>query len=116
MIGFGTSQKYFVYRHATDMRKGVWSLGGMVRNEMDGDPMDGAVYIFFSKSYQTVKLLTWDKDGFVVYMKRLEKGRFEAIGKLSEGQKQEISYQFLVMLLSGISLIGMKQRPRYKMA
>lgn len=97
------------------MRKGYDGLSGLVRNELGEDPMKGDVYIFFSGSRQSVKLLVWDRDGFVVYSKRLERGRFEQLDGMMEGKSYGISYQHLVMLLSGISLVGMRQRPRYEM-
>lgn len=115
MLGFGSHQRFFIYRQAIDMRKGVWSLCGLVRNDLHSNPLDGSVYVFFSKSYQTVKLLVWDRDGFVVYMKRLERGRFESLTKIEGDLKYSIGYQHLVMLLSGISLFGVKQKLRYNL-
>ena len=44
---------------------------------MDLPPLSGAVFIFFSKNRQQVKLLRWDTDGFTLYQKRLERGTFE---------------------------------------
>ena len=40
-------------------------------------PLTGSVFIFYGKNHQSVKLLRWDTDGFVLYQKRLEKGTFE---------------------------------------
>ena len=59
--------------------------------------------------------LVWDRDGFVVYMKRLERGRFESLSKIEGDLKYSIGYQHLVMLLSGISLVGVKQKLRYNL-
>ena len=115
MLGFGHHHRYFVYRGGVDMRKGYDGLSGLVRNELGEDPLKGDVYIFFNGSRQSVKLLVWDRDGFVVYSKRLERGRFEQLDGMMEGKSYGISYQHLVMLLSGISLVGMRQRPRYDM-
>jgi len=57
----------------------------------------------------------WDHDGYVIYGKRLERGTFEYMTKFAKEKKQGIAYQHLVMLLSGISLLGIRHRPRYKM-
>ncbi|MBK9152371.1 MAG: IS66 family insertion sequence element accessory protein TnpB [Saprospiraceae bacterium] len=46
MIGFGSHQRFYLYRSSVDMRKGLWSLGGIVRQELKADPMDGSVYVF----------------------------------------------------------------------
>ncbi|HMU03245.1 MAG TPA: IS66 family insertion sequence element accessory protein TnpB [Saprospiraceae bacterium] len=115
MLGFGSHQRYYIYKGSVDMRKGYYGLSGLVRNELGSDPMSGDVYVFFNTSRQTVKMLVWDRDGFVVYSKRLERGCYEQISSIIDGKTQHISYQHLVMLLSGISLIGLHQRPRYEM-
>lgn len=115
MLGFHANQRYYVYAGGVDMRKGVYSLCGLIRNELNEEPTNGSVFVFFSKSYQTVKLLVWDQDGYAVYGKWLSKGRFEEIVNKDKGLKQEIKYHHLVMLLSGISLLGIKKRPRYEM-
>lgn len=95
------------------MRKGYDGLAGIVRNELEADPVSGAVYVFFSKDHKSVKLLCWDKDGFAIYSKRLEKGYFEQMAAVIEGKSKEIAYEYLIMLLSGISLLGHKKKPRY---
>jgi hypothetical protein len=115
MIGFNSHQKFYIYAEKVDMRKGVYGLCGIVRNELAEEPTNGSVYIFFAKSLQTVKLLVWDNDGFVIYGKWLSKGRYEYIQSIMQGKKHPISYEHLVMILSGISLLGAKKRPRYKM-
>lgn len=115
MIGFNSHQRYFLYAGSTDMRKGYDGLSGLVRNELGENPMSGDVYVFFNRTRKLVKMLVWDHDGFAIYGKRLEKGRFEHITRLAAGKKYAIEYQHLVMLLSGISLLGIKQRPRYKL-
>lgn len=115
MIGFNSQQKYYLHVEPVDMRKGLHSLCGVVRNELESEPTDGNVYLFFSRSYQTVKMLVWDKDGFVVYGKWLARGRFEKNNSAIAEKKYELTYHYLIMLLSGVSLIGVKQRPRYKL-
>ena len=116
MLGFNGHQDFYIYRDPVDMRKGYDGLSGLVRNELGEDPTSGSVYVFFSRTRRLVKLLVWDHDGFVIYGKRLEKGRFEHLTRLTQGRKQAIEYQHLVMLLSGISLLGIRHRPRYVMA
>ncbi|MBK8634627.1 MAG: IS66 family insertion sequence element accessory protein TnpB [Saprospiraceae bacterium] len=55
-------------------------------------------------------MLCWDKDGFAVYSKRLERGVFENLQGVIQSPSQEIAYQHLVMLMSGISLVGFSWR------
>ncbi|MGL5730306.1 MAG: IS66 family insertion sequence element accessory protein TnpB, partial [Bacteroidales bacterium] len=59
------------------MRKGINGLYNVVKGEMELSPVSGDVFIFFSKTRKTVKLLKWDDDGFILYQKRLEDGSFE---------------------------------------
>jgi len=116
MLGFNGHQEYYIYKEPTDMRKGYDGLSGLVRNELGEEPTNGSVYVFFNRTRRMVKLLVWDKDGYVIYGKRLEKGSFEYLTKVTKGKKQAIEYRHLVMLLSGISLLGIHHRPRYRMA
>lgn len=115
MLGFNSTQKYYIYTLPTDLRKGYNGLSGIVRNEMDSNPMSGDVYVFFNRTRHLMKMLVWVYDGYVIYSKRLEKGTFEKISGKGDKTRYGIAYQHLVMLISGIALYGAKQRPRYKM-
>ena len=64
-------------QHPVDMRKGINGLYKLVHSEMKMSPLTGCVFIFYGKNHQSIKLLRWDTDGFVLYQKRLEKGTFE---------------------------------------
>jgi transposase len=52
------------YRGRTDMRKGVDSLCGMIRNELGKDPLSGELFVFFNRGHSLVKILMWDQDSF----------------------------------------------------
>ena len=99
------------------MRKGYNGLSGQVTNELHRTPTDGSVYVFFNIVRDKVKLFIWDIDGYVIYSKRLERGRFEDIVKGSEqSTSYTMQYKHLVMLHSGISLVGMHQKVRYDLS
>lgn len=89
------------------MSKDYDGLSGLVGNKLGADPLSGDVYIFFNLRRRTVKLLVWDRDGIVLYSKGLERGCYEQLSGIIEGKTQFIHYQHLIMLLSGISLIGL---------
>ncbi len=95
------------------MRKGIDGLCGLVRHMMEEDPLSGYVFIFINKPRDKIKLLVWDKDGYVLYQKRLERGRFEEISTQRDAIKNKITYDHLVMLISGISIRHLVQRKRY---
>ena len=63
-----------VYGSYVDLRKGVELLGGIVRT-MHMSPTDGSVYVFLNRSRTRMKLLHWERGGYVIYYKRLEQGR-----------------------------------------
>ena len=112
MLGFHSAQRFYICTAPIDMRKGIDGLCGVVRHMLEDDPLSGYVFIFFNKPRDKIKLLVWDKDGYVLYQKRLERGRFEEI-KTCVAIKSKISYDHLVMLISGISIRHMVQRKRY---
>jgi transposase len=58
----------------TDMRKSFDSLAALVRDEPKGDLFSGSLFVFRSKRRDRIKLLHWDADGFMLRMKRLERG------------------------------------------
>lgn len=59
------------------MRYGIYSLAGLVRNELGFDPSSGDVFVFLGKRLNQIRLLQWDRDGFAMYVKKLEQGTFE---------------------------------------
>jgi transposase len=109
MLSIVDIQRYFLYRGTTDMRKGIDSLAGLVRGELQMDPLSGDVFIFFNRKANQVKLLHWEKDGFGMYYKRLERGRFE----LPTTGGHQLSSQTLGFILSGVELSSVKKRSRF---
>ena len=107
-ILFSDRYRYFIYRGDCDMRKGYDSLSGLVRHEWKKDPLSGDVFIFLSKRRNKIKLLHWQKDGFIIYSKRLEKGTFE----IPKDKSPEISAHQLQFILDGILLSSIKKRVR----
>jgi transposase len=94
------SIRVFAYTRAVPFSLGVDSLLRKARALADADPFAGNIYCFFSRQRNQVKLLVWDRNGFWVFAKRLERGRFE---RLETGMPwREISREELVMLLEGI--------------
>ncbi len=99
--------------HASDMRMGVNGMCGQVRS-VGLDPTDGKVYIFVGKSRQIMKLLHWERGGFAMYYKRLERGRFHPRIFLRQGIGfRSLRWDELVLLMEGISPKAARQR-RYE--
>lgn len=111
MIGLDQKRRYFLYSGITDIRKSFDGLSGLVTSEMKGQLLSGDVFIFLNRRRNMVKLLVWDRSGFVIYYKRLEKGTFEI--PVSEGASAEIEWSQLIMILEGIQLKSVNRRLRY---
>ena len=93
------------------MRKSFAGLCHLVETEMGFDLLSGDVFIFVNRRRDRMKLLMWDRTGFVIWYKRLEEGTYE-IPDLSGG-KYEVSWDELMMILEGVVLKAAKRRKRY---
>ena len=74
MFNLNENNRFFISNAPTDMRVGVNARCGKVRLA-GGDPTDGRVYAFAGKTRKGMKLLHWERGGYVMYYKRLETGR-----------------------------------------
>ena len=67
LLALTGATRIFLYRGAADMRKSFDGLSGLVRTELDGDPLSGALFVFCNRRRTMVKLLYWDRDGQAFY-------------------------------------------------
>ena len=85
-----------------DMRRGFDRLAEHVRTILAQDPLSGHLFVFRNKAGQRVKILWWDKDGYCIYYKRLERGTFQFP---ASGEKVvAVDSQALLRLLSGLTI------------
>ena len=113
MLSLSASSRYFLYRHPADMRKGFDGLSGLVRNELQKDPLGGDVFIFFNKRRSQVKLLLWERDGFSIYYKRLERGTYELPAIDGQTTSVELRSDEIMLILQGIYLGSVRRRKRF---
>ena len=85
----------------------------MVRSHFGRDPLQGDVFAFFSRRADRVRVLYWDRDGYVLTMKRLEKGTFRAPSSDAGGTHLAIEAAELLLILEGIDLRDAKRRSRW---
>jgi transposase len=90
------------------MRKQINGLAAVVQGGFNLDPFTDAVFVFCNRSRNRIKILEWDTDGFWLYFKRLEKGRFRWV-KPGEEATMSLSGEELGILLGG-SRIELKLR------
>jgi len=100
MLSLPASVRVFAARDRVDFRKGFDGLHAIVRDEFGEDALSGNVYVFFNARRDRVKLLVWDRNGFWLLYKRLERGTFQRLDGTSA--KLEIDRARLAMLLDGI--------------
>ena len=99
-----------------DLRKGHDGLCALVRGTLALDPYGGHVFVFVGRRGDRIKLLFWDRGGFVVYYKRLAKGRF-AIPRVDSGADRVVlDGTQLGMLLGGFRLTHAVRAPAWEPA
>lgn len=113
MLGFTSAQRYYLSRQAADMRKSYDGLGGLVRQGLGRDPLSGEVFIFLNRRRTQMKLLVWDRSGFVIWGKRLERGTFELPRNSEAGAGVALRWEELVLILEGVRLGSVQRRKRY---
>ena len=115
MIGNTFTARIFICTQDTDMRKSFDSLRGIIRGAMHLDPLSGSLFIFKNKRGDRIKCMYWDETGFAMWYKVLQRGTFQFpnLEKYSSAGL-EIDASTLHMILDGIDLGSIRQRPRFR--
>jgi len=92
----------------------VDALAEMVRAVIRQDPLSGHLFVFRSRVGDRLKLLYWDRDGFALWYKRLEKGRFHAPTRV--GEDFRIDPRELAMMLEGLEEASIRRRIRFEVS
>ena len=101
MWGEEAPRRIFAYTRPTDMRKSFQGLLALTQRVFTNDPYSGSLFVFVNRRGNYIKILAWDRTGFSLYAKRLERGRFVFP---SAAQMHELSEKALRFLLDGIPL------------
>lgn len=112
MLTVPAGARVFVATARVDGRKGIDGLSVLVRSQFAEDPLSGSMYVFFSRRGDRVRLLYWDRDGYVLIMKRLEKGIFKTPWR-PEQRHVVIEGAELLLVLEGIDLSRAVRRARW---
>ena len=111
MLTLPPSVRLFVCTQPTDMRRSFDGLARMVETILKRDPFSGHLFVFRNKRQDRIKVLYWDRDGYALWYKRLEKGVFQFSANLQDGA--ELRAGDLAMLLEGIDPTTVKRSRRY---
>jgi transposase len=103
--------RLFLCTRPTDMRRGFDGLAQAVQTLLRQDPFSGHLFVFRNRRGDRIKVLYWDRDGFCLWYKRLEKGTFQLPASLKDGT--EMRATDLAMLLDGIDPTKVKRSSRY---
>jgi transposase len=112
MLSLPPTVRVFVALEATDMRKSFDGLANETRQQIAQDPLSGHLFVFFNRRRTMVKVLYWDRNGYCVVAKRLERGTFHP-PHANEQDVVEVEAAELALILEGIDLHGARRRPRW---
>ena len=107
----GSSVRIFVRPGATDLRKQINGLAAMAQGEMSQDLFSGSLFVFCNKTRKILKVLYWDRTGFALWQKKLERHRFP--WPKTEEAAKEIAVNQFRMVLEGIDFWNAHQKLSY---
>jgi transposase len=111
--------RIFLCTQPTDMRKSFDGLTGLVQQCFGQDPLTGHLFLFLNRRRDRLKILSWERDGLVIWYKRLEAGTFQQLdptahaGRTAGSAGIELTTTELALLLTGIDLTTARRRKRY---
>jgi transposase len=111
MFGLSPAIRVYLATAPADMRKSFDGLAALAQGVLKLDPLSGHLFVFANRRRDRLKILYWDRDGFAVWAKRLEKGTFRIPGA-ADG-RVEMTAADLAALLAGIDLSTARRRVRY---
>ena len=111
MLSLPPTMRVFVATEATDMRKSFRGLIASTIGVVHQDPMSGHLYVFFNRRKTMMKAIFWDRNGYCLVAKRLERGTF-VLPHARRGVV-ELEAVELALLLEGIDLTTARRRPRW---
>lgn len=100
-----------LYGRPVDMRRSFDGLYALTRQELGQDPMSGRLFAFINRRATQMKVLYWDRTGFCVWAKRLERGRF--VSDWGRVSTQEMEWTGLKLLLEGIEPRVVRRRYKH---
>jgi transposase len=113
MLNFPPAVRIWLGSQSVDLRRSFDGLAEKVRQQLQGDPLWGHIFVFRNKRSDRVKLLYWDEDGFVIVYKRLERGTFRWPTPGPGQTGVTLRAAELAMLLDGVDWQNARRSRRY---
>lgn len=114
MLTLASGARVYLATEPVDLRRGHDGLCSLVRNALELDPFAGHLFVFVGRRGDRIKVLFWDRGGFVLYYKRLARGRFR-LPRVPEGADRVVlDGTELAMLLGGFELKKAQRAPAWE--
>lgn len=104
------SLSIWLFSKPIDMRNSIDGLSIIVSEQLNKNPSGPEVFVFYNRCMDKLKVLYWDKNGFCLWYKRLERGRF--LLPRIEGEAYPLTIEQLRWLLDGLRIESLKGSPR----
>ena len=115
MLTLPSSVRIFIAAEPVDLRRGFDGLAATTRSLIARDPLSGHVFAFINRRRNRIKLLVWDRTGYVLLYKRLERGTFRIPSQPRAGQRHvELDAGELGLMLEGLDLRGARRQRRWR--
>lgn len=112
MLTLPAAVRIYVAAQPIDLRRGIDGLAAATRSVIGADPLSGHVFVFLNRRRSRVKLLVWDRTGYVLLYKRLERGSFARLRPAAPGARHVmLDSGELALLLDGWDLGQARRRP-----
>lgn len=105
--------RIFIYTRPTDMRKSFRGLTSLTRNILMEDPLSEHLFMFVNRTGNYAKIFYFDRNGFCIWAKKLSQGTFHL--NKNAGDKWEVNWTELKLILEGIDLFSIKQHKRFQL-
>lgn len=113
MFNLNDSMYYWLYPYPCDMRKGFYTLTGLVHDHMRQDVRSGNVYLFINRNCTCLKALHMENGGLVIYYLKLEESCFTLPAMEENGKSHPFSWQNLMLMVQGLDAGKYKQKKRW---
>ena len=115
MLTLPCSVRIYVAAEAVDLRRGFDGLAATTRSLIRQDPLNGHLFVFLNRRRNRIKLLVWDRTGYLLLYKRLERGSFHLPTQPHAGHRHvELDAGDLALMLEGVDLRGARRRERWR--
>lgn len=113
MLTLPASVRIYVAAEPTELRRGLDGLAAATRS-LVLDPLSGHIFCYLNRRKNRIKLLVWDRTGFLLLYKRLERGTFVIPTQPAPGRRHvEVDAGELALMLEGLDLRGAHRRTRW---